>query len=283
MVALVPLEPVDYLVIGHVTEDITPAGNVLGGTATYSALTARAFGLRVGIITSLSEKTSLGPLEGIPLFRVPSEVTTTFENIHTSAGRVQFLHARAAPVSLESMPEAWRRTSIVHLGPIAQEVDPSAADHFATSLLGMTPQGWMRAWDIAGRVHPCKWEAADELLPKAGAVVLSDEDVGYDEELIESMSHKTRILVVTEGVNGCVLYWNGDRRRFHAPQVEEIDAVGSGDIFATAFFIRLFTTRDPWEAARLATLVASRSVTRKGLDGIPTAKEIEQCTVEVLK
>ncbi len=283
MVALVPLEPVDYLVIGPVTEDITPAGNVLGGTVTYSALTARAFGLRVGIITSVSEKTSLAPLEGIPLFRVPSEVTTRFENIHTDTGRVQFLHARAAPVTLTSVPDVWRRTSIVHLGPIAQEVDPSAADHFSTALLGLTPQGWMRAWDEDGRVHPCKWESANELLPKAGAVVLSDEDVGYDEELVEQMSHQTRILVVTEGVDGCVLYWNGDRRRFRAPEVEEVDAVGSGDIFATAFFIRLMTTRDPWEAARLATLVATRSVTRKGLAGIPTAREIEQCTVEVLK
>ncbi len=283
MVALVPLEPVDYLVIGHVSEDITPEGNVLGGTVTYSALTAKAFGLRVGIITSVSEKTLLARLEGIPLFRVPSQVTTTFENIHTDKGRVQFLHARAAPVSLESMPEVWRRTSIVHLGPIAQEIDASAAEHFTTALLGLTPQGWMRAWDKDGRVHPCTWAAADELLPKAGAVVLSDEDVGFDEELIERMAHQTRILVVTEGVDGCVLYWNGDRRRFRAPQVEEVDAVGSGDIFATAFFIRLFTTRDPWEAARLATLVASRSVTRKGLAGIPTPKEIEECTVEVLR
>jgi sugar/nucleoside kinase (ribokinase family) len=107
--------------------------------------------------------------------------------------------------------------------------------------------------------------------------------VGGDEELIESMAHQTRILVVTEGLAGSVLYWNGDRRRFRAPEVEEVDSVGSGDIFATAFFIRLFMTRDPWEAARLATLVAAKSVTRPGLAGIPTPKEIEQCTVEVLK
>ncbi len=283
MVELVPLEPVDYLVIGHVTEDITPAGNVLGGTVAFSALTARAFGLRVGIITSVSEKTSLKVLQGIPLFRVPSEHTTTFENIRTEAGRTQILHGRAAPISLASMPDVWRRTSIVHLGPIAQEVDPSAPDLFSTSLLGLTPQGWMRTWDQTGRVTPSKWESAESLLPRAGAVVISREDVGGDEELIESMAHQTRILVVTEGLAGSVLYWNGDRRRFRAPEVEEVDSVGSGDIFATAFFIRLFMTRDPWEAARLATLVAAKSVTRPGLAGVPTPKEIEQCTVEVLQ
>ncbi len=283
MVALVPLEPVDYLVIGHVTEDITPAGIVLGGTATFSALTARAFGLRVGIITSVSEETSLRALEGIPLFSVPSEHTTTFQNIRTEAGRSQILHQRAAPITLDSMPDAWRRASIVHLGPIAQEVDASAAELFPTSLLGLTPQGWMRRWDESGRVTPGKWEAAESLLGRAGAVVLSREDVGGDEELIESMAHQTRVLVLTEGAAGSVLYWNGDRRRFRAPEVDEVDSVGSGDIFAAAFFIRLFMTRDPWEAARLATLVAAKSVTRSGLGGIPSPKEIEECTVEVLR
>jgi len=53
-------------------------------------------------------------------------------------------------------------------------------------------------------------------------------------------------------------------------------------VFAAAFFVRLFTTRDPWEAARFATLLASRSVTRIGLDGIPTSREIEECMLEVL-
>lgn len=283
MVDLVPLEPVDYLVIGHLTEDITPAGSVLGGTAAFSALTARAFGLRVGILTSVSERTSLKPLEGIPLFRVPSDHTTTFENVRTPSGRMQTLHQRAAPITLTSMPDVWRRTSIVHLGPIAQEVDPSAPDLFSTSLLGLTPQGWMRTWDDSGRISACKWESAEALLPRAGAVVISREDVGGDEELIESMAHQTHILVVTEGLAGSVLYWNGDRRRFRAPDVDEVDPVGSGDIFAAAFFIRLFMTRDPWEAARLATLVAAKSVTRPGLAGVPTPKEIEQCTVEVLR
>ena len=50
----------------------------------------------------------------------------------------------------------------------------------------------------------------------------------------------------------------------------------------TAFFVRLYATRDPWEAARFATLLAARSVTRVGLEGIPTPGEIETGLVEVL-
>jgi sugar/nucleoside kinase (ribokinase family) len=141
----------------------------------------------------------------------------------------------------------------------------------------------MRKWDEAGQVAPCNWDSAGALLPVAGAVVFSREDVAGDEAAVEAMSHQTRVLVVTEGAAGCVLYWNGDRRRFRAPEVDEVDNIGAGDVFAAAFFIRLHTTRDPWEAARFATLLAARSVTRLGLEGIPTLEEIEACGVEVLQ
>jgi hypothetical protein len=44
----------------------------------------------------------------------------------------------------------------------------------------------------------------------------------------------------------------------------------------------LYTTRDPWAAARFATHLASFSVMRAGLEGIPTQPEIQTCLVEVL-
>jgi len=149
-------------------------------------------------------------------------------------------------------------------------------------LLGLTPQGWMRQWDSNGLVSTCDWSGAEKTLPQAGAVVLSREDVNDDDELIEHMAQQTKILVLTEGAAGAVLYWNGDRRRFRAPSVDEVDATGAGDIFATAFFIRYLNTRDPWEATRFATLIASHSVERAGLDGIPTPIETEQSMMVVI-
>jgi sugar/nucleoside kinase (ribokinase family) len=89
--------------------------------------------------------------------------------------------------------------------------------------------------------------------------------------------------VVTEGADGAVLYWHGDRRRYRAPQTDEVDATGAGDIFATAFFARYASTLDPWEATRFATLLASRSVTRVGLGGIPTRQEIEDAMMVVIQ
>jgi len=282
MIELVPLQPVDYLVIGHITQDVTPTGLRLGGTVTFSALTARALGLRVGIVTAAEHDISLNVLDGVTVVIVPSEHTTTYENIYGKDGRKQILHHQAAHIPFESVPKAWRNTSILHLGPLAQELDAQLPKDFAPSLLGVTPQGWMRKWDAQGNVSSCKWESAEMLLPQAGAVVTSREDVGGDDDLIESMSHQTRVLVVTEGRAGAALYWNGDCRRFRAPQVNEVDTTGAGDIFAAAFFFRLFTTRDPWEAGRFATQLAARSVLRFGINGIPTQKEINDCLMEVI-
>ncbi len=282
MLELVSLQPVDYLAVGHVTVDILPHGNQLGGSVAYAALTARALGLRVGIVTSSGSDAPLGALDGIPLVNVPSEYSSTFENIYTENGRKQILHHRAAPILLDHIPQVWRNAPIIHLAPLAGELDASLAEELSASLLGVTPQGWMRAWDDAGHVTACAWENSARVLNRAGAVVLSVEDINRDLELAEEMAHNTRILCVTEGAAGAVLHWNGDRRRFRPPEIDEVDATGAGDIFAAALFTRLYQTRDPWEAARFATQLAARSVTRVGINGIPTLKEIEECLMEVL-
>lgn len=280
---LVSLEPVDYVVIGHVAHDLTPQGPRVGGTVSFAALTARALGMKVGIVTAVGPETSLDLLNGIPVISQASPQSTTYENIYTDQGRIQYLRAQAERIDFNSVPKSWRNASIIHLGPIANEMDSVLPYGFAPTLLGLTPQGWMRQWDAENRVSMRSWQNAEAALSKANAVVISREDVNGDDELIEHMAHQTRVLAVTEGPAGCVLYWNGDRRRFHAKQVTEVDATGAGDVFAAAFFTRLLKTRDPWEAARFATLLASCSVTRVGLEGIATLQEIEECMTEVLQ
>jgi sugar/nucleoside kinase (ribokinase family) len=269
-------------VIGHIARDLTPQGPQLGGTVSYSALTARALGLRVGIVTATGSDFPLEALNGIPLVSIESTSSTTYENIYTETGRVQYLRARAEQLELDRVPASWCSAPIIHLAPIANEVASSLPGGFSPTLLGLTPQGWMRQWDADGLVSPREWAGSESALARAGAVVLSREDVNGDDILIEQMAGQTKILVVTEGAAGAVLYWHGDRRRFRAPSVREVDATGAGDIFATAFFVRFLNTRDPWEATRFATLLASHSVERAGLEGIPTKLEIEQCMMVVI-
>ena len=276
------LEPVDYLLIGHITKDITPTGYSLGGTATYSALTAAALGLRVGIVTSFGPDLDLPERPRIQISPVAAETTTTFKNIYTPAGRIQYAYHPAARLDLSSVPEIWRNTPVVHLGPIMQEVDPKLARAFPNSLVGLTLQGWLRSFNASGLVHYTDWPEARFVLESAQAAVFSIEDMQGDESIVQELISSIRVLVVTEGAAGARLYWNGDLRYFRPPIMEEVDPVGAGDIFAAAFFIRLQQTRDPWEAARFATQLASVSVTRRGIQGIPTEEEVKAGLITIL-
>lgn len=285
MYRIATIEPVDYLVVGHLTQDLTPNGPRLGGTAAYASLTARAMGLRVGILTACEDCLRAVELEreGIQVVGMHADETTTFENIQTPNGRIQYLHKLAPDINISMVPEVWRNTPIVHLGPVAREVDPNLVRAFPTALIGLTPQGWMRTWDDKGRVSFGDWPESTYVLQMAGAAVISQEDVQRDERIIEDMASSIRVLAVTEGSDGARLYWNGDMRRFRPiPQIE-VEPTGAGDIFAAAFFIRLQATRDPWEAARFATNLASYSVTRVGLESIPTAEEVQSCLIEVIE
>ncbi|PKN94923.1 MAG: ribokinase [Chloroflexi bacterium HGW-Chloroflexi-6] len=282
MLQFSPLDPIDYLVIGHLTIDQTPAGLSLGGTAAYSALTARALGLRVGIVTVWAGEIALDGLAGIPIVTAQVDQATRFENVYLNGNRTQYVRHVAPKIDLALVPEVWRSAKIIHLGPLVQEVDATLPDGFRPALLGLTPQGWMRIWDEQGRVSSCAWGAATEAMQAAGVTVFSVEDVAHDEEQIEWLAHQGRLVVVTEGAAGCRLFWNGDSRRFRSPEMEEVDATGAGDIFATAFFARLLDTRDPWEAARFAVNLAAYSVTRRGLASVPTQSEIDTCLMEVL-
>ncbi len=272
---------VDYLVIGHVTRDRLPDGRYrLGGTVAYAGLTAQRLGLRVGVVTACDGDTDLSPLAPLHVHRVPAEVTTTFENRHTPKGRIQYLHQVAPLLRDYHVPREWRRAAIVHLAPVAQEVDPRMLPVFTHGLVGVTPQGWLREWDETGRVHPSPWPEAPYVLPRVGAAVLSIEDLAFDESRIPDLARLASILVVTRGAQGADLYWQGEVIHADAPRVREVDPTGAGDIFAACFFVRLYETRDPVHALHVATFLASKSVERPGLEGVPTEEEIRMALAE---
>ena len=268
----------DYLVIGHITKDLYNGGYKLGGTATFSALTAYRLGYRAGIVTSNGPDIDLSCLPAeILIEQRPSRASTTFQNLYQDGRRRQHLGSRAETLGSADIPARWQGSPIVHLGPIAQEIDHTVVGDFPNALLGLTPQGWMRAWDEQGIVHPTPWEPPDALLQRADAVVLSREDVGDGMELVLNLAARTRLLVLTAGWKGATVYCAGQVQSFPAPKVTETDPTGAGDIFATAFLVALYETGDPFLAAQFANCVAAHSVERSGLASIPTHPEISRC------
>ena len=277
--------PVHYLTIGHVAKDLTPGRNLplehtLGGTVSFSALTAMGLDYTPGIVTAHAGDLDLTPVAGLPMAALASPATTTFENIYTGGGRLQYLRAQALPLTAEAVPTHWLRAPIVHLGPLDREVDYALAAAFSGAFLGLTPQGWLRQWDAEGRVQPAvvDWPAAPEVLGHASAAVLSIDDLGGDWAVAEQWAKLTRVLVITQGAEGCTVFVRGQGARTFrgAPQVE-VDPTGAGDVFATAYFINLYETDDPWGSARFANQMAGLSVTRPGLSGVPSREEAGYC------
>ena len=287
----------DYVIVGHFSRDVVPDGFRLGGTAAYSGLAAARLGCRVGVLTSagpdldvvaelrgaatraLGVNDAVGPLGSgarIEVAVVAAPISTSFENVYVDGHRRQTLRSRAATIAPPSVPSAWRGAAVVHLGPIAQEV---TADLFAAfpgaRVRGVTPQGWLRRWDAAGRVESADLADPRAALGTADAVVLSEEDVAGDASVLERYAAATRRLVVTQGAAGATLNDAGQRTTFPACSVREVDPTGAGDVFATAFLIWLAETGDAEAAVRFANAAASFAVEGLGTSTLPTRAEVE--------
>jgi len=266
----------DFLVIGHITKDLGEEGYTLGGTALYSALTARNLGRKVAVVTSTGPDIELDILEGVELLRLPSSTTTTFRNIYRGEERSQFLYHRASPIGVDAIPLEWRDLPIVHLGPVAQELGEEMVWLSPHSLLCLTPQGWLRRRDEEGRVYPQRWEGAERVLPSIDLLIVSEKDMKGEAASLKRHLDLPQISVVTQGAQGATLYHKGKRYHLAAPPARSVDPTGAGDIFAAAFLVRLAETGDPEIAARFAIMAASLSIERIALSGIPTRAEVEE-------
>jgi sugar/nucleoside kinase (ribokinase family) len=274
---------VDYLVIGHVTHDILSDGRrVLGGTASYAALTAAAMGRMVGMVTSTGADADFSTFNGhISVARHLAADTTTFENVYVNGHREQFVYSFATPLTVATIPPFWHATPVVHIGPILHECDPALADYFSgKTFVGITPQGWMRASDAQGRIYPQAWKSAEYLLPLASAIVLSVDDIGGNWDLAVRFAQQTKVLVVTCGWDGGTLFLDGEPMTFPAVPVTEVDPTGAGDIFAAAFFIAMASGVQPLAATRFAACLAAHSVTRIGLASAPQPSEVAGCSLD---
>ncbi|MBX6342805.1 MAG: carbohydrate kinase, partial [Thermomicrobiaceae bacterium] len=177
----------DYVAIGHVTVDLRPDGSpVLGGTALYGALTAARFGLRAAILTR-GNYTRHGDAIAREIERFAAEVEiivqaanqpTVFTNRTVAGRRQQTIHAWAGPIDLSGLPPQWRSADVVHLAPVAQEIEARQVARLSPGYLGVTPQGWMRTWSSTrlGSVSLDLLRLPREVLSRIDAMVLNSEE-----------------------------------------------------------------------------------------------------------
>ncbi|MBW4436165.1 MAG: hypothetical protein KME04_03475 [Pleurocapsa minor GSE-CHR-MK-17-07R] len=276
--------PPDYLLIGHITADITPNGRVPGGTVAYAIRTAAAFGLRVGVLTSMAvDEPLLDELRPYAeIVSLPAKESTTFENLYFPEGRVQYVRGVASNIYPADIPPAFLDAKLVHLAPIAGELDSRVTFSFPQAHQLLTLQGWLRKWDLDGRVRFKRFYEPD-VLRMIGTVVFSEEDIMESPDMEADYARIVRNLFVTRAEKGGTYYDNGVPYGYETPQVEMVHPTGAGDVFATSLLASLPAVGfDYHKAVLVAAKLGAISVTRFGLDSAPTPEEVQRVLHEVL-
>jgi sugar/nucleoside kinase (ribokinase family) len=233
--------------------------------------------MQAGVVTSFAEDDAwlVDKLlsEGVYVDSSHSPLTTTFTNSYDSAGvRTQVLGAHATALSANDTPSPWlEEAAVLHLGPIAQEIAQDLSSYATSGILGITPQGWLRTWDSSGNVSHQPWPIPDVLshLPSNAIIVMSQEDLDFDQLLIEEYSNAISHFVVTNGANPAYVFIGGVRSDVPAYPSQVVDPTGAGDVFAAALFVRYSETYDLLSAARFAHAAAALSITAPGMAAIP--------------
>ena len=264
------------LVVGHLTEDLTPDGPRIGGAAAFAGILAYRFGAPVTILTATDAAFPyLDALAGIPVHRLPSPQRSRFENRYREDGtREQTMLSRAAVIPKAEVQRAVGALppgSAVFYGPVADELegaDPLPRPPGSGAFAGSAPQGLLRRWDPQGRISVGWARGVSERLAELDLISISES------ELPAETDPRIPILAITRGRRGAVI-----RRRGH-PDTEvpaapgaEVDPTGAGDVFAAALLVSLWRGLSVERAGPLAAAAAAVSVESPGTRGVPTLEE----------
>ena len=274
-----PDESADYLAVGNPTLDVRsgPAGApafTVGGTVVYAAVQAARLGLTAAVAGRLAAvdrpavRWACGP--GVMLRLQPAEATTVFDN-SVGQPRVQHLRSWAGAVDLDDLPGRCR---ILHVGPVAREVDLSAAGAVSAEFVGITPQGALRHWDAAGRVT----HRVIEFVPgvRADAVVLSYDELPFARALVDDVVARGGVVVATKGAVGCTVLSGSGAEEYEAFAVAVTDDTGAGDVFSAAFFVEYSRGAGVSRAVRFASAAAALSIQGDGVSAVADRDRIEQ-------
>ncbi|CAN5518006.1 MAG: carbohydrate kinase [Chloroflexia bacterium] len=277
--------PPDYLAIGHMSVDMTPDGPMLGGTVLYGALAAARFGARAAILTrgnldalNADLRRQLDEIAGqVEIVVQSSHHNTSFTNLEHAGRRMQELHSWAGEIDLSGAPPAWRSAEVIHLAPIAQEIDIRTTGRLSAGLLGCTPQGWMRRWDTRrfGAVQATPLRLPTDVLSRIDAMVVSSEEYANARDAVESVGRRA-LAVVTRGQQGAMLIDRGSSSDLSPFATKIVDSTGAGDVFAAVLFLMRSRRESTPRSARYAAAAAGLSVQGHGLGSIPAIEDVEE-------
>ena len=268
-----------YLCAGHVTRDLEGSGWSFGGPVYFSSRTATALGCDVVAITRLAgsdlpllkQKTP-----GIEWLSKPAGVTTTFENIYGSAGRTQRVHAQAPRLAVRDAGAVPLHPRIVHIAPVLREIGAAFLGKLAANrFVGLTAQGLLRSVNCDGVVSVAVARSAPVAFQIADVSIVSVEDFDGDVAQARDLLARSRVGVLTDGHR--VIHAQEEGRWFELPVVPQPirNPTGTGDVFATALFVRYEATGNLERSLEFAATIAADWISAKDAGLFVTSSHVK--------
>jgi sugar/nucleoside kinase (ribokinase family) len=272
---------VTALVVGSVSRDLLDGASEPGGVVHWAGLALLQLGARVRVLTRAAggDDALLEPLRraGAEVLRLPSAATTTCRNEYGAQGDRHELWARSDPIAAGDIPDAWRDSDLVQLGPLhARDVGPGIAAGLR-GVVGLDVQGLVRAGRGARtRLAPARGLAAR----LAGVSVLKANEAELPlvqrgaEPAGELLArYGLRELLITRGARGASLITAERSWELPAIQCRPHHLVGAGDVFLAAFLYGRALGRSPLASARLASRASAAKIEAGSLPADFSAEE----------
>ncbi|WP_319232101.1 carbohydrate kinase [Draconibacterium orientale] len=274
----------EILCIGEVLWDRLPSGAKPGGAPMNVALHLNAIGLDVAIASRIGED---DPGKKLKDFLKSSGVTTKYiqtdEYLPTSEVLVHLDDNNNATYEI-CEPVAW--DSILSSDELIKKAKKSGLIIYGTlasrnpltrkTILKLLDNDGIKLIDVNFRKPYDSQEVVEKLLEKTDIVKLNDDELvvfaqwynkhKYDERSLIKwfVSHyNIKMVCVTKGENGALLYCEGEFYEHHGFKVNAVDTVGAGDAFLAGLIASLLNKKKPDEALAFAcatgAFVASKS------------------------
>lgn len=196
-----------------------------------------------------------------------------------------------------------QKAKIFHYGSISLIADPCRSAHLAAmriardtgSILSYDPNLRLPLWPSASEAR----EGILSIWDKADLIKVSDEEIEFltggadpfDDTVVRNLFHPNlKLLLVTEGQQGCRYYTKDFNGRVDGVAVQAVDTTGAGDAFVSGILSQLakdLTLLEKEEGLREALMFANAcgaiTVTERGaIPALPTREAVLAALTKVL-
>jgi fructokinase len=253
--------------IGEVLWDVFPDGPQLGGAPANFAYHAHALGARAQVLTRIGvDRFGRDILERFKAMELPLGTVQLDSEAPTGTVTVT-LNGNGVPHFIIHENVAWDRLEItetardivskanaVCFGTLAQRKPISRAT--IQQLIAVSPANALRVFDINLRQQFYTREVIEQSLVLANVVKLNDAELPILAEMFQlgtsaqqqmeklACDFGLRLVALTRGPNGSLLYQPGRWSMQPPPPVQVVDTVGAGDSFTAALVMGLLAGMD---------------------------------------